>query len=103
MIDAKKMSLMMSQLRSPEESLKRALDELHPRQELNKELVEYPLCTDSGRLLMNASNAQFEFDSFGIAISSYFKFLKSFGLFFLVCYIVSWLFVIPIFWQGTED
>ena len=67
----------------------------HPR---TKDGEQFPLCADTGRIILNARDSTYEFDTFGLAVSNYFKLLKSFGYFFIVCYCVYGLLLIPIYW-----
>ena len=61
----------------------------HPRKIINREPTLIPLCIDTGRLLASSKNKVYGLDELGIAISIYFKLLKSFILFFVVCSVIA--------------
>jgi len=66
-------------------------------------VVPYPLCASTGRILKNASHETYDFDSFGLGISNYFKMLKSLSILFLVLYGVQWLGLINVYWSGENS
>jgi len=56
----------------------------HPRIIINGEPRQIPLCIDTGRLLTSDEKHLFGLDELGIAVSIYFKLLKSLVIFFTV-------------------
>jgi len=81
--------------------MEEAVDKEHPRMKEGTLVQPFPLCTDTGRILTNATDQPYEFDQFGLAISNYFKILKSFGIFFIFCYLINWVFIIPVYQSGV--
>jgi len=61
----------------------------HPRQIINGEHRQIPLCVDTGRLMTSSGKELFGLDELGIAVSIYFKLLKSLTIFFVICSVVS--------------
>jgi hypothetical protein len=71
------------------EKMKANANSKHPRKIINREPTLIPLCIDTGRLLASSKNKVYGLDELGIAISIYFKLLKSFILFFVVCSVIA--------------
>lgn len=65
----------------------------HPRIVVKGEPSLIPLCVDTGRLINSFGNKIYGLDDLGIAVSIYFKILKSFIVFFFLCSVVC----IPLF------
>ena len=68
--------------------MKAAVNLKHPRMVINGKNEEIPLCISTGRLLGAFEDKRQGFDDLGIAVSIYFKLLKSFISLFMVCSIL---------------
>ena len=74
--------------------MKAAVNLKHPRMVINGKNVKIPICIPTGGLLISFEDKRQGFDDFGIAVSIYFKLLKSFIYLFTICSILC----IPLFY-----
>jgi hypothetical protein len=62
------------------------MNQKHPRIMVNGEPMPIPLCIKTGSLMVSSSSKElYGIDNMGIAVSIYFKLLKSLIAFFMVC------------------
>jgi hypothetical protein len=74
--------------------MKAIVNTRHPRIAENGSPCNIPLCIDTGSFGWNDGKELNVFDELGIAVSTYFKLLKIYILFFLVCTVIC----IPLFY-----
>lgn len=67
------------------DKMRTVINQKHPRVIVNGEPQPIPYCINTGSLLSSSSKELYGIDNLGIAVSIYFKLLKSFIGFFLVC------------------
>ena len=60
----------------------------HPHKVIDGEPRQVPLCIDTGSLSGSFTKQLYGFDDLGIAVSIYFKLLKSLAIFFTFCSIL---------------
>ncbi len=90
--------------RTGADKLEMAIEQEHPRKKLaDGTSMQFPLCASTGRILKNASHETYDFDSFGLGISNYFKMLKSLSILFALLYGVMWLGLINVYWSGENS
>jgi hypothetical protein len=61
----------------------------HPHKVIDGEPKRVPYCIDTGSMWSAFNKNLYGFDDLGIAVSIYFKLLKTMGCFFVLCTILS--------------
>lgn len=72
------------------EKMRATINQRHPRVLVDGEQKEIPLCVSTGRLITSSNRELFGLDDMGVAVSIYFKLLKSLiNLFMIFCLLYS--------------